>query len=146
MAKFANAVTTLFLYHIYMQQSKTRKKKTRRSSFLVLLSFLNPRRFTGQSAQIEQLGAADNTVALHFNLCQTRRMNQECSFYTYAIRNTTYSKCFPYAMISSRNNNAFEHLDSFSLAFDNLYMHTNRITRTKCRDVIAELFIFPRFQ
>lgn len=80
-------------------------------------------------------------MALHFNLCQTRRMNQECSFYTYAIRNTTYSKCFPYAMISSRNNNAFEHLDSFSLALDNLYMHTNRITRAKCRDVIAELFI-----
>ena len=72
-------------------------------------------------------------------------MNQECSFNAYAIGNTTNGESFSHAGISAGNNDAFEYLYTFSLAFDDLYMNSYGVPRAEFRNVISELFIFQCF-
>ena len=72
-------------------------------------------------------------------------MNQECSFYAYAVGNTTNCESFSDSGISSGNNDAFEYLDSFILAFNDLNMNSYGVSRAEFRNVISQLFILECF-
>lgn len=48
-------------------------------------------------------------------------------------------------MVSLSDNDAFKHLNSFCLSFDNLYVYANGITGAELRNVFTKLFVFQCF-
>ena len=113
--------------------------------FRVLFSFFDSGSFAGETTQVEEFCTTNDTVALYFDLFQTWGMNEECSFYADAVGNTTNGEGFSYAGISSSNDNAFENLNSFVLAFYDFNMNSYGVPGTEFRNVVSQLFIFQCF-
>lgn len=72
-------------------------------------------------------------------------MNEECSFYTDAVRDAANGKGFAKASMFSRDNNTFKYLDSFVLAFYDFRMYAYSVAGAEFRNVISQLFVFERF-
>ena len=72
-------------------------------------------------------------------------MNEEGSFYAYAVGNTTNGESFSDAGISSSDDYAFEYLDSFVLAFYDFNMNSYGVPGTEFRNVVSQLFLFQCF-
>ena len=83
----------------------------------------------------------NNPAARYFDFCKTGRMYKECTFYTDAVRNTTNRECFTNSAILTTDNNAFEDLDTFTVAFYNLYMNFDRVTGAEIGNVLTKLFL-----
>ena len=60
-------------------------------------------------------------------------MNRECSFNTNTVRVLTYCKCFTNTATTFFNYKTFKQLNTFTIAFFNLYVYFYSITRTKFR-------------
>lgn len=69
-------------------------------------------------------------------------MYQEGTFYAYTVGNTTNREGFTDTAVLTANNDAFKNLYTFTIAFDNLYVSLDGITRAKIRNVVAKLFLF----
>ncbi len=124
----------------------TKKAAALAAAFLLnLFSFFDTSSFAGESAQIEELCTANDAAASYFDLFQTWRMNEEGSFYADAVGNTTNGEGFTQACVLSCNNDAFIHLNTFVLAFYDLYMNSDGVPRTEFRNVVSELFFFQCF-
>ena len=81
-------------------------------------------------------------MTYNFDFSQTRRMYQESTFNAYTVGNTTNREGFTDTAVLTADNDAFEYLDTFTVAFDNLYVYLDRIARAEIRDVVTKLFLF----
>ena len=77
-------------------------------------------------------------------MIHTGRIDRESTFNTNAIGNTTNSECFTDAAIALGNNSAFESLQTFAVAFNNLNPYTHGITDVDFGQIAANLFCFDR--
>ena len=93
-------------------------------------------------AQIVQLGAANLTVTDQLNMVHTGRIDRESTFNTNAIGHTANRKCFTDAAIALGDNSAFESLQTFTVAFNNLHPYTYGITDVDLGQIAANLFCF----
>lgn len=78
-------------------------------------------------AQIVQLRSSDLTVTNDVDMVDLGRMKGERSFNAYSERKTSYGKRFSYAAVLERDDDAFERLQSFSVAFNDLDPHLNGV-------------------
>ena len=108
------------------------------------LDFLDLGGFALTAAQIIQLGPANLTAANQVHMIYTRRMNRERTFHTDSIRHPAYSERFPDAAVALGDNSTFESLQTLTVAFNNLYPHTNGIADIELRKVGTDLLCFDR--
>ena len=69
-------------------------------------------------------------------------MYQESTFNTNTVGNAADSESFADTAVLTANNDTFKNLYTFAIAFDNLYVNFDCITRAKCRDIVTKLFLF----
>lgn len=81
-------------------------------------------------------------MANDFDFSQARRVYQESTFNTDTIGNAADSESFADTAVLTADNDTFKDLDTFTIAFDNLYVNFDSITRAKCRDIVTKLFLF----
>jgi len=90
----------------------------------------------GSTSQEVQLGAAGLGMALHHNLVNSGRAQQERALYTNTIGcNTAHGKSASHTAVADADNGAFEFLDTLAFTFFNSDMNGNRIARTQIRDI-----------
>ena len=80
-----------------------------------------------------QFCTANDTVANDFDFSQARGMYQESTFNTDAIGNAADSESFADTAVLTADNDTFKDLDTFTIAFDNLYVNFDSIPRAECR-------------
>ena len=126
--------------------SGNKKTAALSSSFLHksdAFDFLNLGRLALTITQIVQLGAANFTVADQFNVIHTGRVDRESTFNTNAIGYTANSESFTDAAVAFGNNSAFESLQTFTVAFNNLHPDSDGVTDVDLRQIAADLFLLP---
>ena len=107
-----------------------------------LSAFADTGSFAGKTAEIVQFCTANDTVANDFDFSLARGMYQESTFNTDAIGNAADSVSFADTAVLTADNDTFKDLDTFTIAFDNLYVNFDSIPRAECRDIVTKLFLF----
>ena len=108
-------------------------------------TFLDLGRFTDSVTQVEQLRLANFTSADNLNMIYCRRIERPRFLNADAVGYTTYGEVLVYTATLALNDNAFEHLDTFSRTFNDTGIDTQCVTYTECRYVVLKLLIFNLF-
>ena len=87
---------------------------------LVFDALADLRGFTGEVTQVEELGAAHNTVANELNATDARAVVRESSFHADAVRDTTDGESFAGTAATATNNQTFKSLQTLAGSFNNL--------------------------
>lgn len=101
-----------------------------------------PRSFAREITQVVEFAAANHTAALDLDLFDTRRVHWEGSFHSDAVRGLANSEGSAVAALASPNADAFEYLNTFFVALDDLRVHPDGVARSEFRKRGAELFGF----
>ena len=107
-----------------------------------LPTFADTGSFACKTTEVVQFCTTDNTVANDFDFSEARGMYQESTFNTNTVGNAADSESFADTAVLTANNDTFKNLYTFAIAFDNLYVNFDCITRTECRDIVTKLFLF----
>lgn len=124
---------------------RKKKKETRITESLsldFLSAFPNTGRLACKTAKIMKLRTTNNTATGNFDFCKSRRMNEEGTLYAYTVRKTTNRKRFANTAVLAADYNAFKHLNTFTTAFNDLYVNLYGVTGAEFRDIRAKLFLF----
>ena len=76
----------------------------------------------------------------HVDLIHTGRIDRESTFNTNAVGNPADSKCLADTAVAFGNNSAFESLQTFTVAFNNLNPDPYGITDVELGQITANLF------
>ena len=98
--------------------------------------------FTAQVAEVIQFGATHTTHDRDFDLGDFGRVDGERTFDAATIGNLANGERFANATTATANDDTFENLDAFFVAFLNIDVHANGIAGTEIRQVGANLFLF----
>ena len=71
-------------------------------------------------------------------------MNREGTFYADAVRYTANRKGFTDTAVLTADYYAFKYLDTFTIAFNNLYVNFYRISGTECVSARINVLILPQ--
>jgi hypothetical protein len=103
-------------------------------------NFFNAGRFSAQFAQVVQFCTANFTAAHDFQFRNPWCMDRKRSFHTNAVGNFADGKCLADACPAAADDDSFEQLDPFTVAFHNFYMNPDSVPRAKGRQVRTKLF------
>ena len=106
------------------------------------LNFLDLGSLALTITQIVQLGTANLTAADHFDMVHTGRIDRESTFNANAVGHPANRKCFTDTAVALRDNSAFESLQTFTVAFNNLDPYAYGVTDIELRQIAANLFCF----
>ncbi len=91
---------------------------------------------TAAIAEEVQTAAADLAVAFHNDLGDAGRTGQESTFHTDTIgRNTADSESGIRTVVMGEKNDTFEFLNTFTVAFLDLYMNGDLVAGEQIRDI-----------
>ena len=107
-----------------------------------LPTFADTGSFACKTTEVVQFCTTDDTVANDFDFSEARGMYQESTFNTNTVGNAADSESFADTAVLTANNDTFKNLYTFAIAFDNLYVNFDCITRAECRDIVTKLFLF----
>src|SRR5436309_1067831 len=103
--------------------------------------FSDGRRFLAfAGSKVIQSGAANATLLLHLDFCDSRRMQRENALDALAVRDSAYGECFVKSAAFTANHYACEYLDSFLVPFRNASMNAHAVADGKLRRVASSLF------
>src|SRR5256885_12225483 len=104
---------------------------------MLALDILQASRFTPESAQIIQLGAADLRRTQQFDPINYFGIDGKYALHAVAKAYLPYSKA-RLRPTSTRNHDAFKRLQSFLVTFFDLHMHANAVAGNKGRKIGAQ--------
>lgn len=103
----------------------------------------NPGGFTGPPSQVVELGSSHAAMTQHLDMVDARAMHWEGTLDPNAVRSDPANrKVLVDPPGTSPDDDAFERLNSFPRALDNLHENADVITRAEIRHVILEIFLF----
>ena len=108
------------------------------------LDFLDLCRLALTSAQVIKLRAANLTATDQLNVIYAGRMDRESTLHSNAVRYATNSKCLPNAAVALGNDGSFKSLETFAVAFHDLYPDTHGITDIEVRKITPDLLRLDR--
>ena len=107
--------------------------------------FLNFSCFTGAATQVVQLRSSNFTLSYNRDGCNFRGVKGIRFFYAYAVRNVAYGESFGNTAVFICDNDTFEVLDSFLVAFDNFLANLNRVAYVESRNFGFQTFSVDSF-
>ena len=143
-----SAALTAPLLRVAMKKEAAREAMLRgTTSFSSVLAnelptFADTGSFACKTTEVVQFCTTDDTVANDFDFSEARGMYQESTFNTNTVGNAADSESFADTAVLTANNDTFKNLYTFAIAFDNLYVNFDCITRAECRDIVTKLFLF----
>ena len=105
-------------------------------------NFFNLSCFTNSVSQVEQFSTSYNTTSYNLDTVDSGRVYGPCSFNANAGSDTSYCESFSDAAALSFDNNAFEHLQSFSCTLYYFSINTDCVANVKRSYFAFQLFIF----
>lgn len=96
-------------------------------------------------SEVEEFCSSDLTAAYDLNVSYVRGMKRPCLLNTNAVGHLTNCECLADACALTLDNNAFEDLNSLTVAFFDLAMYAYCITYTELRKYALLLSIFDLF-
>jgi hypothetical protein len=91
-----------------------------------------------------QLGSADDSAALHFNLLDAWAMDGELSFDTFSSNDSAYGEHLPAAGPTTTDDNSGEDLDAFLVSLQDLQMDIDSVTDIELGWVLFEGGLFDQ--
>src|SRR5216683_3334629 len=103
-------------------------------------AFLDPRGFTGQAAQVVQLGAADRAAACHLDLFHARRLEHERALDTHAMGDAADTETTVVDVgLLDLEHHPFEQLGTLAVTLDHAHVHAYGVARPNGGQVAAAL-------
>src|SRR5664279_797925 len=109
---------------------------------LAFALFFDARCFTAEIPEVVELRATDPAMAFDLDAINAGRIEWEHALHADSTRDLTDGEHLPRAAAFARDHQTLEDLDTFLVAFFDLHMNLDRISRRKCRNVGAR---FTRF-
>src|SRR4029453_4563257 len=100
--------------------------------------FLDLRSLTAQGAHVVQLGAADVTLGDDLDLFDDRRVNREGTLNADAEGNLADGEGLADTLALAAKDEALENLDTGVLAFDDVHVNLEGVTRTELRNIVTQ--------
>src|ERR1700730_13957586 len=113
---------------------------TRKTALLRGLAFLDAGRLADSVAEVVQARAADDAALRNFDAIDARAVQQERAFHADAVGDAADGDRLGWAAVLTDRHDAFEHLDAFFAALDDLRVDFDGVARTEIRD--GRLFLF----